>query len=113
MLSVAFVAFEYTVCDSSDLCSTAEVNVLVGDVMLDSNGNEQQLNTLLVETNELTHLKVLDYPVDLSGDLQVKEIVNKPQHATVAILSGKKEIFYSPNHDYEGPDCKFVSLMLK
>lgn len=105
----ANAAFNYTVCDSSDSCASAKV-----DIRIDSSDESSEgpvPNTLLAETNELTHFNVLDYnpAVPLSGEMIVEK-ASKPQHGSVIVLSGGQKMIYSPDKGYEGEDCKFVSF---
>lgn len=102
-----YTVFEYTVCNSES-CSTANVEVHVGLSGSSGDGTDSgpQQNLLLAETNRLTHFNILDYPVALSGELKVQEVAVKPMYGTVMVLSGKQEMIYSPEKDYEGDDCK-------
>jgi hypothetical protein len=59
---------------------------------------------ILVGMNELAHLNVLANDTDPNGDeLHLME-VTEAQHGYVALLAGKKELIYAPNHDFEGLD---------
>lgn len=61
---------------------------------------------ILVGMNELAHLNVLANDTDPNGDeLHLME-VTEAQHGYVALLAGKTELIYAPDHDFEGLDSE-------
>ncbi len=93
-------SFQYVICDSTSLCDTAWVWVVVTG---NNNYPEASNDYFTIPENTATILPVTSNDQDPDGEPLSVSILNTPQHGSVSVINGV-QILYTPAGNYYGTD---------